>query len=251
MTGRRDTARCIGEPVSWLRLELYYLDELSGPEHERIAQHLVACPACDACLSRVKDDEARALPPLTVGNPARRRGLSLFPGGAMASLGALAAAAALVLGIRGTGRPLVDTDGVARVAGNRVKGDAVAFSLVRDDAERIVGAEGVYRDGDRFKALVTCPPGGRVTFDVVVYERDTEVFPLEPAGDLACGNDVPLPGAFRLTGNAEETVCLVWNDGAAVDRTELGAFGRRAIAGGHAPGYPALCKQLSPASPRR
>ena len=58
-----------------------------------------------------------------------------------------------------------------------MKGDAIAFTLVRDDDERIAGDAGVYRDGDRFKALVTCPPGRSVAFDVVVYRRGRRVVP--------------------------------------------------------------------------
>ena len=99
-----------------------------------------------------------------------------------------------------------------------MKGDAVAFTLVRDDDERIDGDAGVYRHGDRFKAVVTCPPGEVMTFDLVVYDASGASFPLEPARGLACGNEVPLQGAFRLTGRDDETVCLVWGEGGPVDR---------------------------------
>jgi hypothetical protein len=119
----------------------------------------------------------------------------------------------------------------------RVKGGAVAFSLVRDDGERLEGPAGVYRDGDRFKAIVTCPPGGGVAFDVVVREGGRESFPLPPAVDLACGNEVPLPGAFQLTGSAEQTVCLIWNETGVVDRSASGPVEDR----------PSLCKHLSAA----
>ena len=119
----------------------------------------------------------------------------------------------------------------------RIKGGAVAFSLVRDDGERVEGSLGVYRDGDRFKAIVTCPPGGGVGFDVVVREGARESFPLPPAVDLTCGNEVPLPGAFQLTGSADETVCLVWNETGVVDRSANAQVGDR----------PSLCKRLSAA----
>jgi hypothetical protein len=113
----------------------------------------------------------------------------------------------------------------------------VAFTLVRDDGERISGPDGLYRDGDRFKAAITCPPGGGVGFDVVVREGDRESFPLAPVTHFACGNEVPVPGAFRLTGHADETVCLVWNESGAVDRSDSASLD-------------SLCKHLSPA-PRR
>jgi hypothetical protein len=227
----RSAARCVGEPVSWLRLERFHLGEIDGAERTPIAEHLAACEACAACLARIRDDEAVALPVLPATGPIAGK-LTIFPGAAVASMMALAAAAALVLGLRGGETGVVAADGTQT---SRVKGGAVAFTLVRDDGERFAGADGVYRDGDRFKAVVTCPPGGGIGFDVVVREGNRESFPLSPAALFACGNDVPMPGAFRLTGSAEETVCLVWNEGGAVDR------------GGLAETMPSLCKRLSPA----
>jgi hypothetical protein len=54
---------------------------------------------------------------------------------------------------------------------------------------------------------------------VAVYEADGGVtFPLAQALDLPCGNSVPLPGAFRITGRERMTVCLVWASGEALDR---------------------------------
>ena len=229
--------RCVGEPVSWLRLERFHLGEIQGTERAAIAEHTAACPACAACLAQILDDDAQALPPLSVPERPRRNVLSLFPVRAAAALGALAAGGALVLGLRGNGhRGEIEH---ARLGESRVKGDAIAFSLVRDDDARITGTAGVYRDGDRFKALVTCPPGAGVAFDVVVYDVGGTSFPLEVARELACGNDVPLPGAFRLTGDTDETVCLVWAEGAPVDR---GALAVRTAPDGHT-----LCKELTPA----
>jgi len=226
---------CIGEPVSWLRLERYHLGEVDGDERRPIADHLAACVACSACLARIREDDATPLPSMGAARPTGGRGLTLLPGGALASLAALAAAAALVLGLRGSGTSEVPARGTAPMA--RIKGGAVAFSLVRDDGERVEGSLGVYRDGDRFKAIVTCPPGGGVGFDVVVREGARESFPLPPAVDLTCGNEVPLPGAFQLTGSADETVCLVWNETGVVDRSANAQVGDR----------PSLCKRLSAA----
>ena len=231
------TERCIGEPVSWLRLERFHLGDLQGAERETIAEHLAACTACAACLAHIRDDDSRALPPLSVSRPVRRNVFSLFPVRAVAAIGALAATGALVLGLRGNShRGEVEQRWVGE---SRIKGDAIAFSLVRDDDERIAGDAGVYRDGDRFKALVTCPPGATLAFDLVVYDVGGASFPLEPARGLACGNEVPLPGAFRLTGDADETVCLVWGEGSSLDRGTLAA--RVPVEG------QALCKRLSAA----
>ena len=136
----------------------------------------------------------------------------------------------------------------------RPKGDGMAFVLVRDDGQRIVDAQGVFRRGDRFKALVTCPPGLSATFDLAVFDAAGSSFPLPPARDFLCGNEVPLPGAFRLTpangtgggnGNGNEneseneTVCVVWGNGDELDRQALSR--NRAVVGPWA-----MCKELRP-----
>ena len=242
------SARCTSEPISWLRLERYHLGELADDERARIASHVVSCAACAACLERIERDEAVVLPALRdlrervardsralpVVRPARRAVPTRWPVWIGTSMGALAAAAAVVLGLRDRARAPTSDEAVA-ASGYGLKGEAVAFSLVRDDGARIDGLEGVYRDGDRFKAIVTCPPGAGLAFDVVVVDASGASFPLEPAGKIACGNDVALPGAFRLTGGDDETVCLAWS---------AGALERREIVG-REPLVPRLCKRLS------
>lgn len=211
-----DVARCTGEAVSWLRLERYHLRDVDGDEQERIRRHLDACAACAACLDRIEKDEAVALPalrPLPSVAPPRGRWLRV----ASVTVGAMAAAAVLVLVLRERPRPNEE----GPLASNGVKGDAVAFSLVRDDGQSFSAEGGVFEDGDRFKAIVTCPPGSGLTFDLVVYDRGGASFPLERAERFGCGNEVPLAGAFRLTGREEERVCLVWGAADAVKRDAL------------------------------
>ena len=211
---------CISQPISWLRLEQYALDELTEGRDE-IAAHLAACEACRACLARIESDAKLDLPPLpatatataTVVRPAWRRAL-------VASGSALALAAAAVLAIGRVTAPPPDD-------GERVKGAAIAFSLVRDDDALIAEAGGTYKDGDRFKAIVTCPPGARLRFDLVVYDGAGAQFPLDPAQPLACGNEVPMRGAFRLTGTAPLRVCLVWSEN-DLERNELLRAGNQA-----------------------
>jgi hypothetical protein len=225
-------ARCIDVPVSWLRLERYHLGEGDAAERERIAAHLGACEACAASYASLERDDAVALPPLPAVQraPVRSLGGRVRIGAFVA--GGLALAAAALLGV---GRGWRTVPGGEGAGGGSVKGDAVAFSLVRDDSERIDEAGGVYRDGDRFKALVTCPPAMNATFDVVVYDQAGASFPLA-AARVECGNLVPLPGAFRLTGSGEEKVCLVWGLGHAPQRDALAAG---------APVDGSLCKTLS------
>jgi hypothetical protein len=241
---------CIGEPVSWLRLERFHLGELGADERAHVAEHLAACAACAACAARVEADEALDLPPLglppldTRGRVARPRRRGTF----LARAGGLAIAAIAVLAV-GKWRARDHLDSGLR-EGTRPKGDGMAFVLVRDDGQRVVDAQGVFRPGDRFKALVTCPPSASASFDLVVFDADGASFPLAPVRGLSCGNEVPLPGAFLLSmpasaggethGEAVETVCVVWADDGAVDREALSRSGR---ADGHA-----MCKRLQPAA---
>src|SRR5580692_1245322 len=127
--------RCTGEPISWLRLERYHLGELAPDERARIEAHLATCPACKACLGRIEEDDAVALPPLPA-MPVRRVARIRRPVPIGAAVGTLAAAAAVVLAVRGS-HP---TDGErGGLSSARVKGDGMALSLVRDDGARIDG----------------------------------------------------------------------------------------------------------------
>ncbi len=213
-------SQCISTPVSWLRLEQYALGELSAARVE-IGSHLAACPACAACLARIEADAKLELAPLpstlpsAKATPRARRPARTLRFAAIGSGLALAAASVLAIG---RWQPTVDPRGDGE--GVRVKGDAIAFTLVRDDETIFAEAGGTFRGGDRFKALVTCPPGARAHFDLVVYDSAGPSFPLAPAPTLACGNEVPLAGAFRITGGESVKVCLVWSD-ALLDRGEL------------------------------
>ena len=78
------------------------------------------------------------------------------------------------------------------------------------------------------------------TFDLVVFDDGGASFPLAATHDVACGNEVPLPGAFHLTAAGDrETVCVVWEDAGELDRT---ALARRGVAGPRS-----MCKVLRPA----
>ncbi len=244
------SARCVGEPVSWLRLERYHLGDIHGGERTRIAEHLATCAVCAACLSRIEQDAAAPLPSLSLAaTPVPRRGarVPLFARAAVV-VGTVAAAVGGILAVHGPGHRADERRSSA--SASRAKGGgAVAFSLVRDDAERIDGREGVYRESDRFKAMVTCPPTMSGMFDLVVYDDGGASFPLE-ATLLACGNDVPLPGAFRLTGETAKTVCVVWSEEGQGGRTpeEIGGHDRAEVARGEgALGERSSCKRLSPA----
>lgn len=225
------THQCIDNPISWLRLERYHLGELAPAELEAIETHVRACPACAACLKEVDDGAKVALATLPAPKiKAQARSVVPFVVTGLA----MAAAAALWIG------PFSKVEKDPPIAwSNRIKGGDVAFTLARDDDELIGDAAGTYHDGDRFKALVTCPAGLDASWDLVVFERGETSFPLASATRLACGNAVPLEGAFRLTGAEVMTVCVVW--GEAIDRAKIGRDGE------HALGDAALCKLLQPA----
>jgi len=53
-----------------------------------------------------------------------------------------------------------------------------------------------------------------------VYDASGTSFPLDVPPDFACGNDVPIPGAFRVTGAEPVVVCVVWDD-VPIDRQAL------------------------------
>jgi hypothetical protein len=228
--------RCTGTPVSWLRLEQHHAGELAGSEHAAISAHLAACAVCAACFARI---EAEAAEPLPAPSPEAAR--SRAPAAALAprlearapapprlvllrrfvpALAAVAVAASVVL-LLGRGARLEPRPGRLDPIASRTKGGDVAFVLVRDDEQLVVEAGGVYREGDRWKAVVTCPSSMRASWDLVVFDRGEAAFPLAPSAELVCGNDVPLAGAFRTTGRDPMTVCLVWSEGAAVDREAL------------------------------
>lgn len=227
---------CTGTPISWLRLERYHAGELTAAEREEITAHLGACEACAACLADIARDE-RALPllPIRPVEAAPKRPWLAARGRAIGIVSGLALAAALLVFL---GRRPGPTD-EADPSSARTKGDDVAFTLVNEGEGVLPEAGGFYRDGDRLKALVTCPPGTRRAFDLVVYERGDASFPLAPGVGLECGNQVPLPGAFRVSGAERMTVCLVWSD-AAVDREAVRRTPPELLPR-------ALCKTLAPA----
>lgn len=194
--------RCIGTPISWPRLEAHAL----APRDAAISDHLAACPACARCLAHITED-AIALPPLQLApvvplhatrTPRVRRWVA-----AATAIAAAAAIAAIAL----SRRPAPPVEAAPRVA---IKGvGEVAIELVRERAGDIRRGARSYLPGDRWKIVVSCPPGATALLAVHVTIADgaTVDRPL-PAARIACGNEVALPGAFSLTGGAANRICV-------------------------------------------
>jgi len=203
---------CIGEPISWPRLERFAVDAADPA----IAAHLAACTACRQCLAQIRDDVVE-LPPLVLGvvrrdgpaarehadelaprRPDRARRRWLAPVFASA-----AAALVLIVIIR---RPAPERDGFAAPVGIKGLGD-VTLALVRERAGTIQLDARRYAPGDRWKVMLSCPPHATtVAIDVSVADGVTTDHPLA-ATQVACGNRVVLPGAFTVTGTRANRVC--------------------------------------------
>jgi hypothetical protein len=190
------TQACIGEPISWLRLELFAIDKRDAA----IAAHLAECPACAHCLDSIRDSELelpRLIIPVTPA-PVRRPWLRwLVPAFAVAA----AALVVVVLLPR-------DPDAEQREDLARVKGVGdVILGTVRERAGTIREDMPTFAPGDRWKVVVTCPPAASAWVDVAVVDPNGVDYPLAPAR-VACGNRVVIPGAFSITGAAPNRVCV-------------------------------------------
>lgn len=199
-------AQCIGEPISWLRLERFALAGTDG----HVRDHVAACPACKQCLDDIQRDVV-ALPPLPALPAPRRRWWML----ALPIAGALAAAAIALVIVRPR-----DT---ARENVARVKGlGEVVVDVVRERGGTIRQDARTFVPGDRWKVVVTCALAKTAWLDVGVVEDGAHGadYPLAPA-QIACGNRVVVPGAFRITGDRVNRICVHVGAAAAARPTAL------------------------------
>jgi hypothetical protein len=208
---------CISEPVSWLRLERCALGELHGDAASTVAAHVASCPACRGSLAQIEGD-AVALPRLPE-MPERRRWWSwprlAWAGGLLATAVVLAI---VLVGRRGAGPEVAERH-------VRVKGGELTLSVVRERNGAVDLDATTFRTTDRLKLRITCTPaavGVALHADTVVFQGGAS-FPVPPA-QLSCGNDVTLPGAFRVTDAAPATLCLAIGEHPA-DRAALTRHG--------------------------
>lgn len=192
------------EPLSWLTLERYALGELPPIEQKRVEQRLAESSEDRACLEEILSDQSElpplALPPTPVASIATARARrARWP----YVSGVLAVAAALALVVL---RPS-DAPTSRRRVQDGVKGGEVALVLV---SERAGEQPTHFREGDRFKVLVTCPAWLHDPLDVSVFQAGQRYAPLPHVGDFLCGNRVPWPGAFAIDGATPAHVCVSW-----------------------------------------
>lgn len=187
---------CIGEPISWLRLEQAAVGEGDVASVER---HVAACAACRSCWDEIRGDVV-AMPGVPAPRivPMRRRWV--MP--AFAAAVAMAAVIAIVV------RPRSERD--ERVSSVKGVGELV-IGVVRERNGAIAEDATTFQETDRWKVVVTCPPEASAWVDVAVVEVGGPPAPDYPmaASRVACGNRVALPGAFRLTGKRPNRVCVV------------------------------------------
>jgi hypothetical protein len=197
----------MNEPVSWLLLERYALGELGERERVEVERKLQASDADRARLDAILADTSE-LPPLPVPlAPRRRRARRAAPW--LAGLG-LAAALALAVVRPPAGVP------ERREVSEGVKGGEVALVL---HGERLGAEPSVFRNGDRFKLLVTCPSWLSSRWSVLMFQDGQRYQPLLPVSNFRCGNLVAWPGAFSLDGGDVVEVCVTWTtDLAKLDR---------------------------------
>lgn len=222
------SAQCTSTPLSWLRLEQHALGELEGDVAHETTAHLEVCAACRARIAAIHADDV-TLRPLDAASTKAPAAAVVAPFRPRATwVASLALAAALLLAVGPMrqwwglgGAP--GSSGEEPTVGARAKGEEVAMRLVRDDGVELPAEDASYEPGARLKVLVTCPPTLRAAWDVAVYEEGEAIFPMDRVESLACANDAPLPGAFRLTGRSPVTVCVVWSTEGAPDRAAVAA----------------------------
>src|SRR4051794_31433232 len=138
------TSRCIGTPISWLRLEQYLLGELPADVHRAVQQHLDDCAACKSCVEFAQRerlarpsvgandplrDPRKPAPAETESLPFRRRTLPRRWAVIALSTAAIVGAAMLAF------RPTLGGDEVSIPARRAaIKGGELAIGLIRERA---------------------------------------------------------------------------------------------------------------------
>jgi hypothetical protein len=227
--------RCIGEAVSWLRLEQHRLGELTAADAAAVEAHLATCPACAACAAETSEPFTFSLPNVVTreafaSGPRARTTSSLRSWRAEVSAGVVSAAAVAVAfvflkqpaPVPGSRPSSVTFSSRHTLSGS--KGGDIAIELVRERRGDVVHGAHTFLAEDRWKVLVTCSAERVPFWDVVVEDGGQASFPLSPSSPIACGNHVALPGAFQLSAVSTKRLCVLFS-GDPVDRRRFASGG--------------------------
>jgi hypothetical protein len=190
------------QPISWLELERYYLGESS--QQETIQAHIAQCASCHEALARIQSDK-RQLPALVLSPAATRPNpwlrWSLIP------------ALAVVLLFVWVSLPENESpqDNVG------IKGGDWRLQLIRENQGELLNPSH-FSAGDRFKAVLSCPPDGNRTKIQIIVEQEGKRFSPLPMQEVECKNELVIPGAFALEGGAA-LVCVVVRSGTRSSKT--------------------------------
>ena len=194
--------------ISWLALERYFLGELEQGEKAQVELALETSGDLRQCLEWIRSDVGRPLRPLPNVStaPAHSNRAHRVDGWWRRDTwrGALALTAGVLAVVGGWNV----WNRAAVHPGERLKGDQLSVQLVRHSGGTVAEDASVFAEGDLFKVRVTCSHAGAVSRQVSVFQGGEIFFPLPSEEPLHCGNQVLLPGAFRLTGAAPAIVCV-------------------------------------------
>jgi hypothetical protein len=230
---------CIGEPVSYFRLERFELRNLPADEQRSVAEHLAQCPTCRACHERIQADSREQDLAALVAQLQDPRALQLRAAGRARGWlwGTVALTLTGLLAVLST-RPGSQPTAPGGTSGT--KGDGLALELTRvDEGDQQLEATR-FAPSDRFRIALSCPPALAGKVHVLAFQAGEKFAPL-PAQTLAsCGNRRMLVGAFRLDGSAPVDVCVL-----------LGAADVTAARSRDALPEPHVCTRIEPVASER
>jgi hypothetical protein len=198
---------CIGEPISWLRLEAFAL----GAQSTVVEDHVAKCNACRHCLDEIRGDLTRC----HSSSPRSQRGGGAWTVPALAFAGA----ALILLALWRRGGP-----GEPGLAENQalIKGtnDVLTLGIVRERAGTIRKDVLSFAPGDPVQGRRDLP-AARERGSTSASSKKARPLPTirRRGAPIACGNEVVVPGAFTLTGGRPEPGCVRVASGAAPPRS--------------------------------
>jgi hypothetical protein len=204
------SARCNGQPISWLLLERFALGELEHAEAQAVSAHLSACPCCQECFASIQAGALKPLPALDFSRavdsgPAWPLWFTNFwQRPAWVATGLALATAVLMLIVW---RPLHDRQNEGHLL-PALKGGELTLTLVRLRDGVSDENPATFAPGDRFKALVTCDAQEPLEWTLVVIQSEEESYPFDDTPPINCGNRIPLPGAFSIDGDDKARICI-------------------------------------------